>query len=124
VPIQAEDYIHRIGRTGRAGREGTAIMICNNRDRKNFSNVESLLQKEIPRSNSYEGPSSVDQTVKETENLKTKKTGSDEVSHQNRKNKTKNVKNSQKSENSNSILGLGEHTPDFLSQSFHDRLVS
>ena len=28
VPIQAEDYVHRIGRTGRAGRDGTAIMIC------------------------------------------------------------------------------------------------
>ena len=29
-----------------------------------------------------------------------------------------------KSENNNSIIGLGEHTPGFLSQSFNDRLVS
>ena len=49
MPIQAEDYVHRIGRTGRAGRDGTAIMICSKRDRKNFANVEELLQKEIPR---------------------------------------------------------------------------
>ena len=48
VPIQAEDYVHRIGRTGRAGRDGTAIMICSKRDRKNLANVEELLQKEIP----------------------------------------------------------------------------
>ncbi|MEL0033237.1 MAG: DEAD/DEAH box helicase, partial [Paracoccaceae bacterium] len=49
VPIQAEDYVHRIGRTGRAGREGRAIMICSNKDYKNFVNVEALIQKEIPR---------------------------------------------------------------------------
>ena len=51
VPIQAEDYVHRIGRTGRAGRDGKAIMICSKRDRKTFSNVEELLQIEIPRTN-------------------------------------------------------------------------
>jgi hypothetical protein len=34
------------------------------------------------------------------------------------------TKNNQKSENNNRLLGLGEHTPDFLSQSFNDRLVS
>ncbi len=49
VPSHAEDYVHRIGRTGRAGRDGTAIMICTPRDEKNFEDVERLLQKEIPR---------------------------------------------------------------------------
>ncbi|MTJ05564.1 MAG: DEAD/DEAH box helicase [Sediminimonas qiaohouensis] len=48
VPSHAEDYVHRIGRTGRAGREGTAIMICTPRDEKNFEDVERLLQKKIP----------------------------------------------------------------------------
>lgn len=49
VPSHAEDYVHRIGRTGRAGRDGKAIMICGPRDEKNFENVERLVQKEIPR---------------------------------------------------------------------------
>jgi superfamily II DNA/RNA helicase len=49
VPSHAEDYVHRIGRTGRAGRDGKAIMICVPRDEKNFENVERLVQKEIPR---------------------------------------------------------------------------
>jgi superfamily II DNA/RNA helicase len=49
VPSHAEDYVHRIGRTGRAGRDGKAIMICSPRDEKNFENVERLVQKEIPR---------------------------------------------------------------------------
>ncbi|MEH6749263.1 MAG: DEAD/DEAH box helicase [Paracoccaceae bacterium] len=49
VPSHAEDYVHRIGRTGRAGKLGTTIMICTPRDDKNFADVERLLQTEIPR---------------------------------------------------------------------------
>ncbi|MGC1505053.1 MAG: DEAD/DEAH box helicase [Sulfitobacter sp.] len=49
VPSHAEDYVHRIGRTGRAGRDGTAIMICTSRDEKNLADVERLVQREIPR---------------------------------------------------------------------------
>jgi superfamily II DNA/RNA helicase len=49
VPSHAEDYVHRIGRTGRAGRKGTAIMICVGRDEKNFEDVERLVHAEIPR---------------------------------------------------------------------------
>ena len=71
VPIQAEDYVHRIGRTGRAGRDGTAIMICSKRDRKNFANVEELLQKEIPRTNFADEAISFDEI--ENEDLKSKK---------------------------------------------------
>ena len=49
VPSHAEDYVHRIGRTGRAGRDGKAVMICVPRDEKNFDAIEKLIQKEIPR---------------------------------------------------------------------------
>lgn len=49
VPSHAEDYVHRIGRTGRAGRSGVAIMICATRDEKNFADVERLVNEEIPR---------------------------------------------------------------------------
>ncbi len=49
VPSHAEDYVHRIGRTGRAGRSGVAIMICNPRDEKNLADVERLVNHEIPR---------------------------------------------------------------------------
>ena len=124
VPIQAEDYVHRIGRTGRAGRDGTAIMICSKKDRKNFSNVEELLQKEIPRTNFADEAVSLDKN--EAEDLKSKSNvGSiDENSTQYKKNRSKTSKNNQKYDNSNRIVGLGEHTPGFLSQSFSDRLVS
>ena len=122
VPIQAEDYVHRIGRTGRAGRDGKAIMICSKRDRKNFSNVEELLQKEIPRTNFADEAISVDEI--ENEVLKGKNERNDENSTEYKKNKPKNTKNYRKYENSNKIVGLGEHTPGFLSQSFSDRLAS
>ncbi|UYV35947.1 DEAD/DEAH box helicase [Rhodobacteraceae bacterium D3-12] len=49
VPGHAEDYVHRIGRTGRAGRDGKAMMICVPRDEKNLEDIERLIQKEIPR---------------------------------------------------------------------------
>lgn len=49
VPSHAEDYVHRIGRTGRAGKTGTTIMICTPRDDKNFADIERLVEMEIPR---------------------------------------------------------------------------
>tara|TARA_B110000483_G_scaffold155739_1_gene185036 strand:+ start:446 stop:2062 length:1617 start_codon:yes stop_codon:yes gene_type:complete len=49
VPSHAEDYVHRIGRTGRAGKLGTAMMICTPRDDKNFADIERLVKIEVPR---------------------------------------------------------------------------
>ncbi len=49
VPSHAEDYIHRIGRTGRAGKKGTTIMLCVPRDEKNLADIEALVKQEIPR---------------------------------------------------------------------------
>ena len=49
VPSHAEDYVHRIGRTGRAGKLGTAMMICTPRDEKNFADIERLVKMEVPR---------------------------------------------------------------------------
>ncbi len=42
VPIHADDYIHRIGRTGRAGREGNALMLAGPSDHKYLSAIEKL----------------------------------------------------------------------------------
>ncbi len=49
VPGHAEDYVHRIGRTGRAGRPGKTIMIAEPRDDKNLDAVERLIGTTIPR---------------------------------------------------------------------------
>ena len=47
VPIHAEDYVHRIGRTGRAGREGHAYMMVGSADTKHFKAIEALIKKDI-----------------------------------------------------------------------------
>ncbi|TDT74924.1 superfamily II DNA/RNA helicase [Litoreibacter halocynthiae] len=49
VPGHAEDYVHRIGRTGRAGRLGTAMMISTPKDDKLLAAIESLIETTIPR---------------------------------------------------------------------------
>ncbi len=48
VPGHAEDYVHRIGRTGRAGKSGVALMICVPRDEKNLEDIERLVKHKIP----------------------------------------------------------------------------
>jgi superfamily II DNA/RNA helicase len=48
VPIHAEDYVHRIGRTGRAGLEGHAFTIAMPEDRANVEAIEKLIGHPIP----------------------------------------------------------------------------
>jgi superfamily II DNA/RNA helicase len=49
VPHHAEDYVHRIGRTGRAGKEGRAYTIATPEDRLAVEAVEKLVSAAIPR---------------------------------------------------------------------------
>ncbi len=49
VPTHAEDYVHRIGRTGRAGKPGTALTLATSADGKYVSAIERLIGKSIPR---------------------------------------------------------------------------
>ncbi|NTS78746.1 DEAD/DEAH box helicase [Catenovulum sp. SM1970] len=46
-PKHAEEYVHRIGRTGRAGFKGTAISLVGPRDWVSFKQVEAFLQQQI-----------------------------------------------------------------------------
>jgi superfamily II DNA/RNA helicase len=48
VPIHAEDYVHRIGRTGRAGLEGKAFTIASPEDRYAVEQIEKLINHPIP----------------------------------------------------------------------------
>jgi superfamily II DNA/RNA helicase len=48
VPTHAEDYVHRIGRTGRAGLKGTAITIATSLDRKYVAAIEKMIGTPIP----------------------------------------------------------------------------
>lgn len=49
LPAVAEDYVHRIGRTGRAGTEGKAISLVTVEEAHLLGAIEKLLKKQIPR---------------------------------------------------------------------------
>lgn len=47
IPRHAEDYVHRIGRTGRAGMQGVAISLMGGDERGNVAAIEKLIQQKI-----------------------------------------------------------------------------
>ncbi len=47
VPVDAESYVHRIGRTGRAGREGVAITFAEPREHRLLRNIERMTSQRI-----------------------------------------------------------------------------
>jgi ATP-dependent RNA helicase RhlE len=49
VPNDAEDYVHRIGRTARAARKGAAVTLVSPTDMIRFRRIEAFLGKEVPR---------------------------------------------------------------------------
>lgn len=56
LPDQAETYVHRIGRTGRAGATGIAISFCDNSQRKNLKSIQALLKKDIVVEENHDYP--------------------------------------------------------------------
>jgi superfamily II DNA/RNA helicase len=55
VPHDSEDYVHRIGRTARADRDGEAITFVNDKDISRFMQIEHFLQKDIDKNPLPEG---------------------------------------------------------------------
>ena len=55
VPHDAEDYVHRIGRTARAQRDGIAITFVSDRDMRYFSDIERFLERDIHKNPLPEG---------------------------------------------------------------------
>jgi superfamily II DNA/RNA helicase len=49
LPPNAEDYVHRIGRTGRAGASGEALSLVDNKEERLLKDIEKLLKREFPR---------------------------------------------------------------------------
>ena len=55
VPHDSEDYVHRIGRTARADRDGMAVTFVNEKDINRFAQIERFLEREIPKNPLPEG---------------------------------------------------------------------
>jgi ATP-dependent RNA helicase RhlE len=56
IPNIAETYVHRIGRTGRAGAKGTAYSFCDADEKAWFRDIEKLIDKKIPVINDHPYP--------------------------------------------------------------------
>lgn len=72
VPHDAEDYVHRIGRTARADRDGKAITFVNEDDIYFFQQIESFLEKEVEKA---QLPAELGEGPEYKSNGKPKKTG-------------------------------------------------
>ncbi len=49
LPYNAEDYVHRIGRTGRAGASGDALSVYSDKDERLLADIEKLIKQTVPR---------------------------------------------------------------------------
>jgi ATP-dependent RNA helicase RhlE len=49
LPHVPEDYVHRVGRTGRAGNEGRAVSLVSTEERDLLRSIERLIQQDIPK---------------------------------------------------------------------------
>lgn len=69
LPDSPETYVHRIGRTGRAGLEGVSISFCDEDERKYLKGIEKLISKRIPvvENHKYSMRDSTPTTVKNAE---------------------------------------------------------
>ena len=56
IPDVAETYVHRIGRTARAGSTGIAISFCDQDETKNLRAIERLMKRELPVAENGLGP--------------------------------------------------------------------
>ena len=148
VPSHAEDYIHRIGRTGRAGRDGKAMMICIPRDEKNLDAIEKLIQREIPRidsplksappaekdnKTSEEKPAKSRRTRKKPEmvdpvevpqKLETVSQQHEPVAEEPIKPQRDTNRNRGGKQSANKVMGMGDHLPSFIALSFEERRVN
>ena len=109
VPGNAEDYVHRIGRTARAGRDGKAMMICLERDEKNLQAIQSLVRSEIPR---------IENPIKPAK--RKGETGKSAQSDRKSKRKVR-VESAQNTGYNENVVGMGDHLPGFLAQSLEER---
>ena len=53
LPDVPETYVHRIGRTGRAGNEGIALSFCSAEEREELRDIQKLIGKQIPVVNDH-----------------------------------------------------------------------
>jgi superfamily II DNA/RNA helicase len=151
VPSHAEDYVHRIGRTGRAGRKGVAISLAVPSDGKYLGAIESLIETTIPRAEAPWSPDdkprrgsrskAADDTPKEETPKTDTETGTapesetaprrgrrrreepaaDEGSAERKPRRERGGRSGDRGRDGDKTVGMGDHLPGFIAMSFDER---
>ena len=97
VPHDAEDYVHRIGRTARADRDGEAITFVSETDMQRFLQIEHFLGKEVLKNPLPEGLGEGPEYIKRVKKPNTRRNG--RWHSKGHSSKNKNSKNKKRSDN-------------------------
>ena len=118
VPMNADDYVHRIGRTGRAGKTGRAWMLSTRSEEKYLDAIEKLIKKKIPVEVIGDGEKA--KSSKADDKKPTKKEARKDSNHKNKYGEKKpGPPNKQKDrdgreDGKGGAKGFGDEVPDFF----------
>lgn len=111
VPIHSEDYVHRIGRTGRAGREGKAITLCLPFEEKYLEKIEELVKQTIPRMDAPE----IEKKPRDRRPRRSDAPETAEAKPEPRERRSRGGKGRSRSDrDDNQVIGMGDHVPAFI----------
>ena len=106
VPSHPEDYVHRVGRTARAGATGVAYTFVNDKDKLRMAKIESFIDKSIPRASVTEFlKNATDLPVDDIEQIREKRKSRKNYHHGYRQKSNKNSNNRSSYNRNNSKSG-------------------
>lgn len=95
IPNIPETYVHRIGRTGRAGADGTALSFCDAQEKEYLRDIEKLIGKKIPVMDSHDYPL-IDHTPPKPEKQQSRKSWKKNSSKKNSSSPSRSKRGNQK----------------------------
>ncbi len=107
LPMQAEDYVHRIGRTGRAGRKGYAATLVTKEDRKSLGAIEKICGEPLTWINLRQEQSDAD--IQKKKDRRNSRAASKMNSNDRQKSKSSYAEKTQ--------VGFADHVPAFVLRS-------
>ncbi|MBR5646039.1 MAG: DEAD/DEAH box helicase [Treponema sp.] len=116
LPVEAENYVHRIGRTARAGKSGKAYTFCSEQDVYNLPAIERYIEMQIPSTVAY--PDQMEEDKSEGMYIKTENWhGDDDYDNRNGRRKGRdgdfhNRRNGERHNGKPSYSGKNDHKKD------------
>jgi len=121
APIHADDYVHRIGRTGRAGKKGAALMLVTPNDDKAYDAILKTIGRDaidaLDFSAFFDSYKPRKGRVKDSEDKPRKRAKkSDAAPKEKPASERKSGKSKRREQNGDPVVGLGDHVPEFLTR--------